>query len=178
MEAPQVPVKKSEVGPRNNPVDFEVTGIEVGNSTLSPKVWNQPDSSTLEYMTKGEMIQVNVTFLQKGVDPSPVTADAKLEVWHPIGVIIQEWTFNITLAAGQSVRESFAWTPDIAHSSLSDDGFLSGGVTFRGIVDAGIGIDGDDSNDLLDRDVPIAFWVDPLENGSVSYTHLTLPTKA
>ena len=89
MEAPQVPVKKSEVGPRNNPVDFEVTGIEVGNSTLSPKVWNQPDSSTLEYMTKGEMIQVNVPFVQKGVDPSPVTADAKLEVWHPIGVIIQ-----------------------------------------------------------------------------------------
>ena len=48
---------------------------------------------------------------------------------------------------------------------MSDDGFLSGGVTFRGIVDAGIGIDGDVSNDLLDRDVPIAFWYDPMENG-------------
>ena len=62
MEAPQAPSKKSEVGPRNNPVDFEVTGIEVGNSTVAPKVWDQPDSATLEYMTKGETIQVNVTF--------------------------------------------------------------------------------------------------------------------
>jgi len=165
MEVPQGPSTKSEIGPRNNPVDFEVTGIEVGNSTVSPKVWDQPDSTTLEYMTKGETIQVNVTFQQMGVDPSPVTADAKLEIWHPIGVIIQEWTFNITLAAGQTVRVPFVWTPTIAHSSLSDDGFLSGGVTFRGVVDAGIGIDGDVSNDLLDRDVPIAFWYDPLENG-------------
>ena len=88
MEVPQEPSMKSEIGPRNNPVDFEVTGIEVGNSTVSPKVWDQPDSTTLEYMTKGETIQVNVTFQQMGVDPSPVTADAKLEIWHPIGVII------------------------------------------------------------------------------------------
>ena len=165
IQTPEAPTKQSEVGPRNNPVDFEVTGIEVGNSSYSPRVWDQPDSSTLEYMTKGESVQVNVTFRQFGVDPSPVTADAKLEIWHPIGTIIQEWTFNITLAAGQSVRMPFIWTPPIAHSTLSDDGWLTGGVTIRGIVDAGIGIDGDDSNDILDRDVPIAFWYDPMENG-------------
>ena len=165
IQTPEVSTKQSEVGPRNNPVDFEVTGIEVGNSSYSPRVWDQPDSSTLEYMTKGESVQVNVTFRQFGVDPSPVTADAKLEIWHPIGTIIQEWTFNITLAAGQSVRMPFIWTPPIAHSTLSDDGLLTGGVTIRGIVDAGIGIDGDDSNDILDRDVPIAFWYDPMENG-------------
>ena len=87
MEAPQAPSIKSEVSPRNNPVDFEVTGIEIGNSTASPKVWEQPDSTNLEYLTKGEAIQVNVTFLQRGVDPSPVTADAKLEIWHPIGAV-------------------------------------------------------------------------------------------
>ncbi len=51
MEVPQEPSMKSEIGPRNNPVDFEVTGIEVGNSTVSPTVWDQPDSTTLEYMT-------------------------------------------------------------------------------------------------------------------------------
>ncbi len=155
----------SEVAPRNNPVDFEVTGIEVGNSTLSPRTWVQPDASTIEYMTKSETIQINVTFNQKGVDPSPITADAKLEIWHPIGIVIYEWTFNITLAAGQSIRVPFVWTPSIAHSTLSDDGWLGGGVTFRGAVSAGIGIDGDDTNDQLDRDVPIALWYDPMENG-------------
>ena len=86
IQTPEVPSRQSEVGPRNNPVDFEVTGIEVGNSSYSPRVWDQPDSSTLEYMTKGESIQVNVTFRQVGVDPSPVTADAKLEIWHPIQI--------------------------------------------------------------------------------------------
>ncbi len=165
IEAPETLSKQSEVGPRNNPVDFEVTGIELGNSSYSPRTWVQPDSSTLEYMTKGEPIQINATFRQVGVDPSPVTADAKLEIWHPIGTMIQEWSFNITLAAGQSIRMPFVWTPSIAHSTLSDDGWLTGGVTIRGFVDAGIGIDGDNSNDILDRDVPIAFWYDPMENG-------------
>ena len=28
-----------------------------------------------------------------------------------------------------------------------------------------IGVDGDDTNDILDRDVPIAYWFDPMENG-------------
>ena len=155
----------ADVSPKNNPVDFEVTGIELGNSSLSPRTWVQPDSSTLEYMTKGETIQINVTFNQKGGDPSPITADAKLEIWHPIGIVINEWTFNITLAAGQSVRVPFVWTPSIAHSTLSEDGWLSGGVTFRGSVSAGIGIDGDDTNDVLDREAPIALWYDPMENG-------------
>ncbi|MEC8874577.1 MAG: hypothetical protein VX502_04220 [Candidatus Thermoplasmatota archaeon] len=155
----------SSVAPRNNPVDFTVTGIEIGNSTVSPRVWIQPDSSTLEYMTKGESMQINVTFNQAGYDVSSVTADATLEIWHPIGIVIQEWNFNISLSAGQSVRVSFSWNPSTSHSSLNDDGWLSGGVTFRGTVDAGIGIDGDDSNDLLDRDVPIAMWYDPMENG-------------
>lgn len=157
--------EESKVGPRNNPVDFEVTGIELGNSSESPRVWTQPDSTDLQYMTKGETMQINVTFQQMGVDPSPVTTDAKLEIWHPIGVVIFEWSFNITLAAGQSVRMPFIWTPSISHSSLSDDGWLSGGVTLRGMVLPDIGIDGDSDNDLLDREVPVAFWFDPMENG-------------
>lgn len=156
---------KSHVGARNNPVDFEVTGIELGNASESPRVWTQPDSTDLEYMTKGETMQINVTFQQMGVDPSPVTTDAKLEIWHPIGVVIFEWNFNITLAAGQSIRVPFIWTPSISHSSLSDDGWLSGGVTLRGLVLPDIGIDGDSNNDLLDREVPVAFWFDPMENG-------------
>ena len=163
-----VPVEEGRVyavAPKSNPVDFEVTGIELGNSTLSARQWTQPDSSTIEYMTKGEIIQINVTFNQGGVDPSPITADATLEIWHPIGIVIKEWNFNITLSAGQSAREIFIWNPSAAHSSLNDDGWLSGGVTIKGTVDAGIGIDGDDSNDLLERDVPIALWFDAMENG-------------
>ena len=81
MEVPQAPSIKSEVGPRNNPVDFEVTGIEIGNSTVSPKVWEQPDSTNLEYLTKGEAIQVNVTFLQRGSI-------------HPQSLLMPSWKYG------------------------------------------------------------------------------------
>ncbi len=54
--------RASAVAPKNNPVDFEVTGIEIGNSTLSARQWTQPDSSTIEYLIKGDTIQVNVSF--------------------------------------------------------------------------------------------------------------------
>ena len=57
----EAPSKQSEVGPRNNPVDFEVTGIELGNSSYSPRVWDQPDSSTLEYMTKSAVSYTHLT---------------------------------------------------------------------------------------------------------------------
>ena len=76
----------SEVAPRNNPVDFEVTGIEVGNSTLSPRTWVQPDASTIEYMTKSETIQINVTFNQKGVDPSQLPLMPNLRSGIPLGL--------------------------------------------------------------------------------------------
>ena len=41
-----VPVEEERVyavAPKSNPVDFEVTGIEIGNSTLSARQWTQPD---------------------------------------------------------------------------------------------------------------------------------------
>ena len=157
--------KQLPVSPRNNAVDYVVTGIEIGNNTLSPEVWVQPDSSTLEYMTKGELIQINVTFLQAGIGQTPILANATLEIWHPIGIVLAQWSFNISIPAGGQERVSYSWEPTTAHSSLSDDGWLSGGVTIRGTVDAGVGIDGDESNNQLDRDAPIALWIDPMENG-------------
>ena len=63
VDMPDSPQNQSLVGAKNNPVDFEVTGIEVGNQSLSPRVWTQPDSSLQEYMTKGETIQINVKAL-------------------------------------------------------------------------------------------------------------------
>ena len=154
----------SRVGPRSDAVDFRVSNIELGNSSSVPLVWEQPNSSTEEYLIKGNAIQVNVTFIQLGFQPTPVTANATLQVWHPIGFLITEWNFNVTLSSSQSDRLGFIWTPNTAHSTVTDDGLLSGGMVLVGLVDAGLQ-DGNVDNNRFERVVPVAAWSDDLENG-------------
>jgi uncharacterized membrane protein len=154
----------SRVGPKADAVDFKVLDIELGNSSRVPMQWEQPNSSFQEYLIKGNSIQINVTFIQLGFQPTPVTANATLQVWHPIGFMIKEWNFNVTLSTSQSARLSFIWTPNTAHSVLNDNGVLGGGMIIVGLVDAGLQ-DGDNSNDRAERSVPIAAWSDDLDNG-------------
>tara|TARA_B110000444_G_scaffold4107_1_gene3857 strand:- start:22344 stop:25883 length:3540 start_codon:yes stop_codon:yes gene_type:complete len=153
-----------KVGPKSDAVDFSVLEIELGNSSNIPMQWEQPDSSFQEYLIKGDAIQINVTFIQNGFTPTQVTANATLQVWHPIGFLIKKWDFNVTLSSSQSARLDFIWTPNTAHSALSGDGFLSGGMIIVGLVDAGLQ-DGDNTNDRVERSVPVAAWSDDLDNG-------------
>ena len=149
----------SKVSPRSDAVDFKALDIELGNSSGTPMQWIQPDSSVQEYLIKGTPIQINVTFIQLGFQPTQVTANATLQIWHPIGFMIKEWTFNVTLSSSQSERLSFVWTPDTAHSTLTQDGLLSGGMVIVGAVDAGLQ-DGNNGNDRVEREVPVAAWSD------------------
>ncbi len=156
--------KVSKIGPKSDAVDFKVLEIELGNSSSVPLQWEQPDTSMQEYIIKGNAIQINVTFVQLGFTPTQVTANATLQVWHPIGFLIKEWNFNVTLSSSQQDRKNFIWTPNAAHSILSDNGYLGGGMVIVGLVDAGLQ-DGDNTNDRAERSVPVAAWFDDLDNG-------------
>ncbi len=153
----------SAIGPKSL-IDFEITSIEVGNQTRDAKEWTQPDGSILEYVMRDETIQINVTYTQAGSSGQPASAEGYLQIWHPIGFIIAEYNVSMLLSGFQSMKASFVWTPSSAHSALDENGYLVGGIILRGIVDGGLA-DDTESNNELDRYVPVAMWNDPMENG-------------
>ena len=150
---------------KSDAVDFRALDIELGNSSGAPMEWDQPDNSVQEYLIKGTPIQINVTFIQLGFQPTQVTANATLQIWHPIGFMVKEWRFNVSLAGSQSDRLDFIWTPNTAHSTLNDEGLLAGGMVIVGQVDAGLQ-DGNTDNNRVEREVPVAAWSDDMDNGN------------
>ena len=152
-----------EVSPRAL-IDFEVSGIELGNGTLQAREWTNPDESIVQYVMRDELIQINVTFTQAGTSGQPASAIGKMQIWHPVGVMVAEWSVNMTLSGAQSFRAEFYWTPNAAQSYLDDDGYLLGGIILRGIVDGGLADDNYENNEF-DRLMPVAIWNDPMENG-------------
>ncbi|SVB54272.1 uncharacterized protein METZ01_LOCUS207126, partial [marine metagenome] len=70
-------------------IDFEVTSITLGDSLTSPKQWTQPDNSTAEYVLRDESITVSITFTQAGTSSQPAYAEGWMQVWHPIGFLIE-----------------------------------------------------------------------------------------
>ena len=145
-------------------IDFEVSDIELGNGSLQAREWTNPDNSIIQYVMRDELIQINVTFTQAGTSGQPASAIGKMQIWHPVGVMVAEWIVNMTLSGFQSYRAEFYWTPNAAQSYLDEDGYLRGGIILRGIVDGGLADDNPDNNQL-DRLMPVAVWNDPMENG-------------
>ena len=152
-----------EVSPRAL-IDFEVSDIELGNGTLEAREWLNPDGSIVQYVMRDELIQINVTFTQAGTSGQPASAIGIMQIWHPVGVMVAEWSVNMTLSGAQSFRAEFYWTPTAAQSYLDDDGYLLGGIILRGIVDGGLA-DDNSNNNQYDRLMPVAIWNDPMENG-------------
>jgi uncharacterized membrane protein len=145
-------------------IDFEVTSIEIGNASRDAKTWLQPDGSEQEYVMRDETIQINVTFTQAGSSGQPAAAEGFLQIWHPVGFLIVEFNVSMILSGFQSSKEEFIWTPTAAHSALDENGFLVGGIELKGIIDGGLGDDNEVNNNLL-RNIPVALWHDPMENG-------------
>ena len=145
-------------------IDFEVTSIELGDSLTSALQWDQPDNSTLEYVLRNEYVLVSITFTQAGTSSQPAYAEGWMQVWHPVGFLMEEHYVNMTLSGLQSTTESFYWTPSAAHSAIDEDGNLYGGIILRGTIDGGLADDNEDNNEF-DREVPVAVWKDPMDNG-------------
>ena len=145
-------------------IDFEVTSIEIGTGSVSAMEWSQPDGSIEEYVIRGQEIQIEVTFTQAGTSSQPAYADASLQIWHPVGFMIDEFISNMTLSGQQSVVQQITWTPNMSHSAIDETGFLTGGIQLIGMVDGGLADDNQGNNDLM-RLMPVAIWQDSMENG-------------
>ena len=145
-------------------IDFEVTSIVVGDSSTPSQTWAQPDNSSSEYVLRGESIPVTMTFTQAGTSSQPAYAEGWMQVWHPIGFLVEEHYVNMTLSGQQSTTQTFYWTPASAHSAIDDHGYLYGGIILKGTIDGGLADDNEENNEL-ERHMPVAVWSDEMENG-------------
>jgi len=151
-------------------VDFIVEAVAVGNSTEPAETWEQPDGTTLDYLLRGIRYEVKVTFMNAGNGAQGQGSLGMLEAVHPIGFVMESWSFNMTdqqgqMQSGQRQDRIVEWTPDAAHSIVDDDGHLHGGIIFRGSIQAEISAleDGSLENNVYEEQVPIALWHDPME---------------
>ena len=167
------PMATESLGPNNDDsraatpkalIDFEVTSIEIGDSLAQAQTWEQPDSTNMEYVIRGQSIAVTMTFTQAGTSSQPAYAEGWMQVWHPIGFLVEEHYVNMTLSGQQSSPHTFYWTPSSAHSAIDDFGYLYGGMILKGTIDGGLA-DDNEANNELDRHVPVAVWRDQMENG-------------
>ena len=167
------PMATESLGPNNDDsraatpkalIDFEVTSIEIGDSLAQAQTWGQPDSTNMEYVIRGQSIAVTMTFTQAGTSSQPAYAEGWMQVWHPIGFLVEEHYVNMTLSGQQSSPHTFYWTPSSAHSAIDDFGYLYGGMILKGTIDGGLA-DDNEANNELDRHVPVAVWRDQMENG-------------
>tara|TARA_Y100001935_G_scaffold26351_3_gene19811 strand:+ start:4945 stop:8232 length:3288 start_codon:yes stop_codon:yes gene_type:complete len=145
--------------------DFEVTTIEFSSASSSLPIWQQPDGELAEYIVRDETLTITVRITQLGIGAQGQYADYYVNVTHPVGISLAEFSANVTLTGGEAKQESFTYVPNYSHSVLSPEGALSGGLLVSVEIDSGVGIDEDPSNDVLSREIPVAVIDDPLDEG-------------
>lgn len=142
--------------------DFRVTGISIGNASSDAETWVQSNGTTVDYIFQGESIEVTMTIARGGTAFSGKTTDAMLQIVHPIGFVVQTftWTSN-DLIGGQGDSASFVWTATDAHSILdTSTNDLSGGMILRAMVDKDSNGDDRNDNDVKELAVPVAVTSD------------------
>ena len=145
--------------------DYRVTGISIGNTSKAADVWVQSNGTTVDYIFEGESIEVTMTIARGGSSFSGKTTDAMLQIVHPIGFVVETftWTSN-DLIGGQGDSASFVWTADAAHSILNTTtNDLSGGMILRAMVDKDSNGDDRNDNDVKELTVPVAIMSDAFE---------------
>ena len=140
--------------------DFFVTGISIGNGSIMADTWVQSDGTTVEYVFELSPIEISMSIQRGGLSSIGKSTDATLEVVHPIGFVMEtfSWTSG-DLIGGQGASKSFVWTPSAAHSILNTTtNDLSGGLILR----ATVSYPGDDrnDNDQMEQSVPVAIAED------------------
>ena len=156
-------------------IDLTIVEISIGNTSQPSETWTQSDGSMIDYIIRGNRYETSVTFKNAGTGFSNVDAIGVLEAIHPIGYVINSWSFNLSLAGGQAVVKIVEWTPDAAHS-IVDNGDLHGGIIFRGTISTVVaGLGDDPSNNQYDEQIPVAVWKDPLEGTFSSDIPIWLP---
>ena len=77
-------------------VDFTVIDVSVGNTTTPAETWDQPDGTSLDYMLRGVRYEVKITFKNAGTGSFARDSIGTLDAVHPIGFVMESWTFNLT----------------------------------------------------------------------------------
>ena len=142
--------------------DFFVTGISVGNASNAADVWVQSDGTTVDYIFQGESIEVTMTIQRGGSSLLAKTTDAMLQIVHPIGFVVETYTWSSgDLSGGQGDSASFVWTATDAHSILNTStNDLSGGMILRAMTDKDSNGDTLNENDMMEMSVPVAIMSD------------------
>jgi uncharacterized membrane protein len=137
--------------------DFSISSIELGNATLEPEIWIQPDGAVQEYLIQDDNVEVTISVFKDGpVTGTQKQTDARLDIVHPIGFIIESFTWTTELmAGGQEKEHTISWNPQEAHSVLNTTtNELTGGLILR----ASVNYTDDDrnDNDVMEKQIPIA----------------------
>ena len=153
--------------------DFSIFSIEVGNVSSSPEKWVQPNGEVIDYLLQGDFAEVTVSVSRDGsINNPPKQTDVKLEIVHPIGFVMETFTWiTDPLAGTQKHENTILWNPQVAHSILNTStDELSGGLILRASVN--YSSDDRNDNDIMEQHVPIAIHKD-IFDGEGSGTSLT-----
>ena len=144
--------------------DFLVNTISVGNVSSPTSVWIQPDGAAMPYVFMDESVEITVEVRRLGNAQLGKSAPVTLEVVHPIGYVMQTWSWNTSELIGSigSDTNSVVWTPDVAHSILNTStNELHGGLILRASVD--YPQDDRNENDVKEQAVPVAIQSDSMD---------------
>ena len=127
-------------------------------------MWIQPDGATMPYVFMDESVEISIEVRRLGNAQLGKSAPVTLEVVHPIGYVMQTWSWNTSELIGSigSDTNSVEWTPDVAHSILNTStNELHGGLILRASVD--YPQDDRNENDLKEQAVPVAIQSDKMD---------------
>ena len=151
--------------------DFTISSIELGNSSFQPEIWIQPNGEVTDYLLQNDLVEVVITVFKDGpVTGTQKQTDAQLEVVHPIGFVIETFTWTTELlAGGQEEEHKLTWNPQQAHSILNTStNELTGGLILRASVN--FTEDDRNDNDVMEKQVPIAVYKDKMDTEPSSTT--------
>lgn len=148
--------------------DFSIFSIVLGNQSASPEQWVQPDGSVVDYILQDSVFDVEIKVYRDGQPTSPAKqTDAKLEIVHPIGFVMQTFYWTTGDMAGQAKdTKIIQWSATEAHSILNTTtNELTGGIILRASVN--FSQDDRNDNDIKEKVVPVAINKD-LFDGTAS----------
>jgi len=152
--APPVEAASAKGGSKD---DFSIFSISIGNESITPEKWIQPNGDVLDYIMQGDAFDVEVKVYRDGQTTSPAKqTQAKLEIVHPIGYVIESFSWVTGDMAGQAKdTKVLSWTPNEAHSILNTTtNELTGGIILRASVN--FTEDDRNDNDVLSKTIPVA----------------------
>ena len=135
--------------------DVRVESITLGNFSINPSQWVNPDGTVVDYVAKGEPINIQIEIERRGSGLLGNDVSVMFEIVHPIGYVIESYSWvESDLYPGASRLHDVEWTPSVAHSILNTStNELTGGIILRASVN--FPLDDQNDNDIMDVPIPV-----------------------